>query len=228
MFADLSEAQLASVATGMHKVQLSEGEVLFNQGDRGDVFFMMLQGRMKVVQVTEDGHQFIVRIVQPGDMCGFVKALSRDTYPGTAIAMTDCVLLTWPAHRWEALMGVAPSLALSAIHAIGRKLDDAHNRLRELTTEEAEQRIARVVLRQAEEAGGSTTDNIPGDAPGDAIVIPYPLTRQDIADMSGSTLHTASRIMSGWERQGILARARRKVIVADMTRLRRIAAAHSD
>ena len=112
-------------------------------------------------------------------------------------------------------MGAAPSLTFSAMRAIGRKLDEAHTRLREASTEEAGPRIAHVLLRIARETG---------EAEGGTIRIPFPLTRQDVADLSGNTLHTVSRIMAAWEARGILVRARRQVIIADLAAFEAIAA----
>ena len=217
LFAGLSPAQLAEVRQGMIRVALSAAEPLFAQGDLAGRFFVLLDGRLKVTQVTEDGQQFIVRIVHPGELCGFAPALGRSHYPGSAEAIVDSHLLAWPRARWEALIGAAPSLAFSAIQAVGRKLDEAHTRLREMTTEEASRRIARLLLRLAAETRA-------GSGP---VEIPFPLTRQDIADMSGITLHTASRIMAAWEAGGILLRARRKVIIADIDALDAIAEAQS-
>lgn len=221
LFAGLSAAQLDEVRQGMASLSLAPGESLFMQGDPAGRFFVLLEGRLKVTQVTEDGQQFIVRIVHPGELCGFAPALGRSHYPGSAEAMVESRLLAWARTRWEPLIGAAPSLAFSAIQAVGRKLDEAHTRLREMSTEEAGRRIANLLLRLLRESTDKdSTGRDSGRAGGE---IPFPLTRQDIAEMSGNTLHTASRIMAAWESDGILARARRKVIIADVAALEAIA-----
>ncbi|MFT3691118.1 Crp/Fnr family transcriptional regulator [Paenirhodobacter sp.] len=215
LFAGLSAAHLDAVRVGMMPVVLAPGEGLFAQGAPAKRFFVLAEGRLKVTQVTEDGRQIIVRIVHPGEICGFAPALNRDTYPGSAEAMVPSRLYGWPSSRWEAVMGAAPSLTFSAMRAIGRKLDEAHTRLREASTTEAGQRIASVLLRIARETGEETAGT---------IQIPFPLTRQDVADLSGNTLHTVSRIMAAWEGRGILVRARRRVIIADLPAFEAIAA----
>ncbi|CAM3241550.1 cAMP-binding domain of CRP or a regulatory subunit of cAMP-dependent protein kinases [Paracoccus aminovorans] len=221
LFAGLSPAQLDEVRQGMIRQALAQGESLFLQADAAARFFVLIEGRLKVTQVTEDGQQFIVRIVHPGELCGFAPALGRSHYPGSAEAMVDSRLLAWPRSRWEPLIGAAPSLAFSAIQAVGRKLDEAHIRLREMSTEEAGRRIAHLLLRLARQGNGAAP---PDRGP---VEIPFPLTRQDIADMSGNTLHTVSRIMAAWETGGILLRARRKVIIADAAALSAIAQTQS-
>ncbi|MTH34407.1 helix-turn-helix domain-containing protein [Paracoccus limosus] len=213
LFSSLTVEQLAIVTEGMSRVELDTGQNLFLQGDPAARFFLLLDGRLKVTQLTEDGQQFIVRIVNPGELCGFASAIGRTQFPGSAEAILPCRLLAWPRARWEPLIAAAPALAVSAIQAVGRKLDEAHTRLREMSTEDAGRRIAHLLLRLARQAR-------PGPGP---VEIPFPITRQDIADMSGNTLHTASRIMAAWEAEGILLRARRKVIIADPAGLATIA-----
>ena len=216
-FQGLSPAEVRTILSGTTTVRLAAGESLFLQGDPADRFFLLKEGWLKVTQVTADGQKLIVRIVHPGEFFGFAPALQRDAYPGSCEAIMDSVALVWPRHRWKAVLGAAPSVTMSIVQAIGRKLDEAHVRLREMTTEEAARRVAHLLLRLWAEAGTNAIDAEGG------IELPYPLTRQDIADMSGNTLHTVSRIMAAWETQGILGRGRRKVVIADGDALQRIA-----
>lgn len=216
-FQGLSPAEVETILTGTSTARLAAGEPLFVQGDPADRFFLLKEGWLKVTQVTADGQKLIVRIVHPGEFFGFAPALQRDAYPGTCEAIVDSEALVWPRRRWKAVLGAAPSVTLSIVQAIGRKLDEAHDRLREMTTEEAARRVARLVLRLRAKAGEDALDSDEG------IELPYPLTRQDIADMSGNTLHTVSRIMAAWESQGVLGRGRRKVVIADLGALQEIA-----
>lgn len=214
LFAGLDDAQRAQVLRHARRVGLAAGQTLFMQDDPGEAFYILLSGRLKVAQVTADGRQVIVRIVHPEELCGFVRAIGRETYPATASAIVDSDLIAWPVAEWDQVLSMTPALALGAIRAIGRKLDEAHTRLREITTEEAERRTAHVVLRLAEEAGETQRGE---------TRIAFPISRQDVADMTGNTLHTVSRIMAAWEAQGVLVRARRKIVIADMEGLRAIA-----
>lgn len=216
-FQGLSPAELDQVLAGTSTARLKAGQTLFLQDDPADRFFLLKSGWLKVTQVTADGQKLIVRIVHPGEFFGFAPALSRDAYPASCEAIVDSEALVWPRRRWKAVLGAAPSVTLSIVQAIGRKLDEAHARLREMTTEEAARRVAHLLLRLWAEAG---EDAIAADG---GIELPYPLTRQDIADMSGNTLHTVSRIMAAWEGQGVLGRGRRKVVIADVDALQRLA-----
>ena len=213
LFRHMEPAALTRLMARATPQRFPQGAIVFEQGAEAVAFYVLLHGRLKVSQVTADGQQVMVRVVHPGDLFGFARALTRNDYPGTAKAAMDSLVISWPMTDWDAVVEGHPRLAMNAMQAIGQRLDEAHTRLREMTTEDAGRRIAHLLLRLARHAG-------PGPDP---VEIPFPITRQDIADMSGNTLHTASRIMAAWEAEGILLRARRKVIIADTAGLAAIA-----
>src|SRR5690606_22787306 len=170
-------------------------------------FFLLLHGRLKVTQVTPSGQQIIVRVVHPGDLFGFAKALQRSDYPGTALAVTESIALSWPTHLWPEFIDHNPRLAVSAMQTIGQRLEEAHTRIREMSTEEVERRGAQAELRRAKPAGEREEAG---------IRIDLPISRQDIAEMTGTTLHTVSRILSAWEGKGLVEGGRQKLLVRDV------------
>jgi CRP-like cAMP-binding protein len=103
--------------------------------------------------VAPSGQQIIVRMVHPGDLFGFAKALQRDDYPGTDVAVIDSIVVSWPMHRWPDLIEQNRRLYVSAMQTIGQRLAEAHTRIREMSTEEVERRVAHVVLRLITQAG---------------------------------------------------------------------------
>lgn len=182
------------------------GEAVFEQGAAATHFYLLLHGRLKVTQVTEDGQQIIVRVVHPGDLFGFAKALQRTDYPGTAMAVAESIALCWPTELWPQFVDRNPRLAVTAMQTIGQRLEEAHARIREMSTQEVEQRVAHAVLRLVKHAGRKE---------GDAVRVDFPISRQDIAEMTGTTLHTVSRIMSAWEAKGLVEGGRQKLLVKD-------------
>ena len=214
LFQKMDEADLARLMARASSRRLPAGAAAFEQGETATAFFLLLHGRLKVTQVTPDGQQVMVRVVHPGDLFGFARALNRPDYPGTARAAVDSVIVSWPMSDWDAVVETNPRLALNAMQTIGQRLDEAHTRLREMSTQEVEQRVAHAVLRLAEKAGRP-------EAAGTRI--DFPITRQDIAEMTGTTLHTVSRILSMWESRGLVEGGRQKLTVIDAEGLARIA-----
>jgi CRP-like cAMP-binding protein len=163
-----------------------------------------------VTQVTTEGQQVIVRMVNPGDLFGIAKALQRPDYPGTSTAVSDSVALAWPMEAWDGLLARHPSLAVNAMQTMGSRLQEAHTRMRELSTEEVERRVAHTVLRLASQSGKKE---------GTGIRIDFPVSKQDIAEMTGTTLHTVSRILTAWEAADLVEGGRQKLLVKDPHRL---------
>jgi CRP-like cAMP-binding protein len=214
IFQSMSDEDLDAVLAQASARQFPVGQAVFEQGETATEFFALLHGRLKVVQTTPDGQQVVVRHVSPGDIFGIARAMRRPDYPATAVAVVDSLTLVWPSGHWEAFIARSPVLALNALQTVGQRLQDAHARIRELSTEEVERRVAHALLRLVQQAGRKSEEG---------ILIDFPVTRQDLAEMTGTTLHTVSRVMTAWEAKGIVASARKKVIVRDAHRLHVIA-----
>lgn len=214
LFASLTPEALDHILSFARAQHYPRNTVVFEQGAVAPFFFLLLHGRLRVTQVTPTGEQIVVRFVHPGDIFGVAMAIGRKTYPGTSIAVVDSIALTWPSEIWPKLASEHPALAINAMQIIGSRLQDAHTRLREIATQEVERRIAHTVLRLAKEASRATADG---------AEIDFPLSRQDIAELTGTTLHTVSRIMSAWEAAGVVESGRQRVAVRDLSRLSAIA-----
>ena len=210
IFAALSDTQVEDLLSTAVQRRFRGGEAVFEQGGEARHFFVLLSGRLRVTQVTAEGQQVIVRMVNPGDLFGIARALRRNDYPGTATAVIDSVALAWPMARWAEFVRDFPSFATGAMQTMGDRLQEAHARMRELATEEVERRVAHTVLRLGNQAGRK-------EATG--IRIDFPISKQDIAEMAGTTLHTVSRILSAWEAAGLVETGRQKLLLKDPHRL---------
>jgi CRP-like cAMP-binding protein len=213
LFERMEDAGLDDILAKAVSRRYAVGVNVFEQGQAADQFFVLLHGRLRVTQVTSSGQQVIVRMVNPGDLFGIAKALRRSDYPGTSTAVTESIALAWPMSEWDALFERHPALALNAMQTVGGRLQEAHTRMRELSTEDVERRVAHTVLRLAKqsgkpEAGGTRID--------------FPVSKQDIAEMAGTTLHTVSRILTAWEGQDLVQGGRQKLLVKNAARLQQI------
>ncbi|MBB3809210.1 Crp/Fnr family transcriptional regulator [Pseudochelatococcus contaminans] len=217
LFSDVSDAELTRLMMHATARRVDRGDAVFEQGEDADTFYLLLNGRLKVTQLTPEGRQIMVRILHPGDIFGFARATTRRDYPVTARAAVESIVVGWSLTAWDAVVEATPRVAINAMRIVGERLDEAHTRLCEMSTQEVERRIAHTVLRIARKAGRKEADG---------ICIDFPITRQDIAEMTGSTLHTVSRIMSAWEVQGIVGSGRQKLVVCNPAGLMQIAEGH--
>lgn len=210
MFRGLSPSALADLAAAAVRVERRREAIFFRQHQEAARFFALLHGRIKITQITPDGHQIVVRYAGPGELFGCVPIFGGDSYPATATAVANCVALHWDRHAILALMERHPRLAINALHLVGEELATLRARYQELATERVEQRVARALLRLVASAGQRV------DA---GVQVSFPLSRQDLAELTGTTLHTVSRILSGWQEAGIVASGRRRVVVRRPHRL---------
>jgi len=214
LFAHMADQALNDVLSMASSQRYAAGSSVFEQGDAADHFFVLLHGRLRVTRVNADGQQTIVRMVNPGDLFGIAKALRRPDYPGTATAVSESIALSWPMGDWDAILERHPAFAVNAMQTMGQRLQEAQARVEELATEQVERRVAHTVLRLANQAGRKEDGG---------IRIDFPVSKQDIAEMSGTTLHTVSRILTAWETAGLVAGGRQKLLVRDAHRLLLIA-----
>ena len=213
-FAGLAEADLDTVLAAARSSRFAKDTEIFSQAAEADQFFLLLSGHIRVVRTTPDGEQVIARYINEGELFGIAIAMGQATYPASAVAAVDCVVLSWPNAAWPGLQSRAPAFGASAYQTIGNRLQDTQARVVELSTQQVEQRIAGAVLRLVTQSGRKTSEG---------IEIDFPISRQDLAEMTGSTLHTVSRLLSAWEGEGIVRSGRQKVTVTDPHKLMLIA-----
>lgn len=163
--------------------------------------------------LAKDGSQQTLRFMEPGDIIGCAAVFRRIPYPATAIAVADSVILSWNAKVLDGLMRDEPRLVQNALAIVGGRANDILQRLREATTANATQRIARALITLARQTSGC-------EAP-----VEIRLSRQDLAELTDSSLYTVSRTLAAWTRAGILARGRERVIISDIGKLAAIAKA---
>ena len=204
IFAELDERALDEVLRTAHRRRAGKGETVFRQGEEAQSFYVLVDGRLKVTQMTPEGQQVVVRFMSPGEMFGCVAVFGGRRYPGTATAVEDTRMLGWTKGATQHLMERHPRLAMNTLGTVGGRLQESQARVRELSTERVERRIAHALLRLAGQAGKPV---------GSGIRIDFPISRQDVAEMTGTTLHTVSRTLSAWEEQGIVESGRQKITI---------------
>lgn len=214
LFADLPAGGLDELLREARSIRYPKGTHVFTEGGEAVSFFVLLHGHIRAEKSTPDGEKIVVRYVSPGEVFGVAEAIGLKHYPATATAVVDSVALAWPSRAWPRLVVSHPKLAINALQTIGSRLQEAHMRVIEISTEEVERRVAHALLRLAKQAGRKVEKG---------VEIDFPISRQDIAEMTGTTLHTVSRILSSWEQQGLTASGRQRIILRQPYRLLGIA-----
>lgn len=184
--------------------RLDSGAYYYVEDDPADRGYLLLEGKVKLTQVTLDGQQVILGYLGPGRVFGIIAILKKVTYPVSAQAVGECKALTWDQQTLNQLMNRYPEIALNSLHIMAGQIREFQNRVRDLSTKRVETRVARAVLRLARQTGKKVEAG---------VLIDLPLSRQDLAEMTGTTLYTVSRIVNDWEKRKIIQSKRQQITI---------------
>ncbi len=204
LFRGLALSVLDEVAQLARQRSSQNDAFFFHQGDPATTLYVLIQGRVRIVQVTPEGQQVILRIISPGEMFGGIAALGEASYPASAQALEASVALAWDGETVARLMEEYPRIALNALRLLAGRYQEMQDRYRELATERVERRVARALLRLLRQTGRKVENG---------VLIDFPLSREDLAELTGTTLYTVSRILSGWEKAGLIETGRQRVLI---------------
>jgi len=216
VFAGLSERDWEKIADLFSERQYQKDDYIFLEGEAPEALYVVKTGKVKVLRHSTDGKDVVLRVSGPGHMLGTVAVFDGGGYPGTAQVIEECCILVIARNDCLTLVNRYPVFALAVIHDLGSRLRSSAEQIRSLAVERVEQRIARVLLKLAETSGSEVPEG---------RVIEMPLTRQDVADMTGTTVETAIRVMSKLRRAGLIRTRRGKVVLVDVDALLEIAEA---
>ena len=194
LFQALKPAEREALRPLIRLKSYEEGEVIFREGDPGTVFHFVLGGRVKVQKAAADGRDLILEIMGPGDPVGAVAAYEERAFPATAVALEATSLFSLPRQEFFAILAANPVLARGLLVGLTRRMLELTRRLAERSAR-VEYRIARLFLTLAERLGRQEKGG---------VTVPVVLSRQEIADLVGTTQETAIRIMSRWGKDGIV------------------------
>lgn len=203
-FRNLSSPEIREILDAAKTARFDAGQSVFAESAAVERFFLLLDGHIRVQRTTAEGDQIILLHIAPGQLFGIGAALGHRTYPATAVAADDCIVLAWPNRLWHEFVARYDGFATQTYSVVGKRLNDMHAVIVEMATKQVEQRIASALLRLITQMGRKVEGG---------IEIDFPITRQNISDMTGTTLHTVSRLLSAWEKDGIVASERKKITV---------------
>ena len=210
MFQGLAPPLLDRVA-GLATLHMAEkSEVLWNTGDPSDALTVVVSGRVKIVRHAEAG-DVILEMFGPGEAVGAVAVYNQIPYPATAIAMEPTTLLRLPRRDWFDLLERDPAFTRAVLLAMTRLNMALTRKLAAMHGTRVPARIASLFLSLAARMGRDTPEG---------VELPLALTRQEIAELVGTTVESAIRVMSRWNREGVVLTGRDRFVIPDRERLK--------
>jgi CRP-like cAMP-binding protein len=204
------QKRLASVSLARF---YEKGETIFQEGDPPDFLVTIASGRVKVVKLIPSGKEIILEIFGPGDPVGAVVAYEGRPYPASAVAIerVECILVR--RTEFFALFERHPSFVRGFLTGMAQRIVELTRRIPEVAGGRVETRFARLFLKLSDRMG---------EARGGARFVPMPLSRQELADLTGTTIETCIRIMSRWGKEGVVSTEREGFLVRDKAALERL------
>jgi len=194
LFQELAPRDRQDIQGLFHEQRLERDQLIFVEGDEAEYVYIVVGGKVKIVKQAAGGKEMILEVFGPGDVFGGA-ALLLSRHPATAVCMEPGALLCLPRLDYLALLKRFPLMAFQVIELLSQRLHEAHQAIRGLAAERVETRVARLLFKLADKTG------VPSQG---GIRLALHLTRQDIADMVGCTLETAIRILSRWQKEGLI------------------------
>jgi CRP/FNR family transcriptional regulator, nitrogen oxide reductase regulator len=215
IFSRLSPADRKTIADVADVRHFAKGETIFEQ-EAPSAFYAIASGRVKIFKMMPNGKDVILEVFGPGDPLGAVAAYMERPFPASASALEDTTCVVIPRRAFFGLLESNPSLVRGLLLGLTTRLVELTNRLAELTGGRIEPRFARLFLKLGSEMGGADRGG---------TFIPLALSRQELADMTGTTIETCIRIMSRWNKDGVVRTEKDGFVVLDHPALERIAGA---
>ncbi|HET7011198.1 MAG TPA: Crp/Fnr family transcriptional regulator [Anaerolineales bacterium] len=206
ILAGLTRDEIHEVARAFRPRTFTRGETLFHEGHRAATYYLIAKGQVKILQTTAEGFEVILHIFGEGELVGALPNLGEGTYPATAAALGDVEAFSISSGAFDSILERFPPIAVNMLRFAAGVIQHSHRRLREMATERVEQRIARTLVRLVRQMGVKTDEG---------ILLTAPLSRQDLANLAGTTLFTVSRTLKAWERRGILRTGRGRLTILD-------------
>ena len=203
IFSSLNDYELDELADLSIERSFMSNEFIFWDGDAPEWFYIIAEGKVKVLKHSSLGKEFVIAFFGSGEMFGEVAVFENKPYPASAQAVVETKVVGIKRDKFLSFLANRSQVALRIISVLAGRLRNAQGRLRDLAGERVEQRLAGVLLMLSAKLGPT-----------------LPFTRQEIAEMVGTTTETAIRVMSHLKDRGIIRSARGKVIILDEEKLR--------
>lgn len=211
IFGTLNASDMEEVKPYLIPAKFRKKEVIFSEGDPSDWLYVVIKGKVKITKLSQSGREIILEIISPMDFFGGVAVMRGFPYPANAVAMDDAELLKISRSNLMRVLDRFPNLMYCMAMNIGDRIKGSHEALKNIAVEKVESRIASMLIKLADKAG-SKTDG--------CVTIDMKLTKQDIAEMVGTTVETSIRTMSKFKKLGIVSEKGGKITIKDIHKLK--------
>jgi len=211
IFNTLSPQEEKEVSRYLLSDTFRKKESIFSEGDPSDWFYIVKKGKVKITKLSQEGKEIILELISPMEFFGGIAVVRGFPYPANAVAMEDTEVLKISRKDIMSLMDRFPGVMYCMAMNIGDRIKGSHETLKSIALEKVEARIASLLVKLADKAG----EKVP-----EGVLINMKLTKQDLAEMVGTTVETSIRTMSKLAKAGIVSTKAGNIVIRDLTKLK--------
>jgi CRP/FNR family transcriptional regulator len=211
LFSTLTAAELKELAPYLTATSVRKKDVIFSEGESSDWLYIVTEGKVKITKLSQDGKEIILEVIHPMDFFGGLAVIRGFPYPANAVAMEDSKLLKISRSNLMRVLDRFPNLMYCMAQQVGDRMKESHETLKNIALERVEARIASLLLKLSDKTGSKTPDG---------VVIDMKLTKQDIAEMVGTTVETSIRTMSKLKKMGVVAEKDARIVIKNVEKLK--------
>ncbi len=206
LFKDLSAAEFKELEPYLSTTAYRKKATIFSEGEPPEWFYLVLAGKVKITKISHEGKEIILEVISPTDIFGGVAVIKGFPYPANAVAMEDSEVLKISRKNLMRLVDRFPNLMYCMAMQMGDRMKSSHDSLKNIALERVEARIAALLLKLAGKVGIDTKNG---------TLIDMRLTKQDVADMVGTTVETSIRTFSKFKKQDLVTEVEGKIVIRD-------------
>jgi CRP-like cAMP-binding protein len=208
LFTGLTQQECMEIASCARARSFARDELLFMQGQPIRHLVLIQTGSVKLSQLSPNGNEVILWMNGCGEAVGVPADSEGCNHTCSARAMEKCKALVWEYHKLQNLLAEYPLIRKNISQILSTRLSELEERFREVATEKVAKRVALTLMRLLKQVGRQSENGI-------EIL----LSREELAQMTGTTLFTISRLLSRWGEAGFVLPRREAVVIRDAQRL---------
>ena len=206
LFSHLNDEDLKALEEMTRVEKVKRRQPIYLPGDVADTVYLLKAGRVKISRVSEDGKEFTLAVLEPGEVFGDLEETTRDT---VAEALEDVSIYVLLRKDFEEMLRKTPDMMFEWTRHIGSRLRKIESRIEDLVFRDVPTRLARLLRELSRESGKPV---------GDGVRLHFRITHQELANLIGSTRETVSATLNNFKRQGLIQQDYRSITIRDHER----------
>ena len=211
LFENIADSDFKAIVAKAQEKKFLRRQTIFLEGDPVRHIILLTSGCAKTLQCGQNGSEVILRLSGPGELVGTIGTCGPGQHCSMARALSACTALVWDTHTFETVAERFPTLRRNALQILTKRLHEMEERYREISTEKVAGRLSHQLVRLMNQVGRKVDG-----------AMEICLSREELAQLTGTTLFTVSRLLSDWDQRGIVSTRREAVSVHDVEALREL------